>query len=84
MAMHCDMLLVLLIKLSSKPMISNVQTQTAAHVTNNPTGSILLFESGKTAVQPKGIDALKNLAKVLEQNPDINILVEEQEPVNTR
>ena len=36
----------------------------------------LLFESGKTAVQPKGIDALKNVAKVLEQNPDINILVE--------
>lgn len=36
----------------------------------------LLFESGKTAVQPKGVDALKNVAKVLEQNPDINILVE--------
>ncbi len=36
----------------------------------------LLFESGKTAVQPKGIEALKNVAKVLEQNPDINILVE--------
>lgn len=36
----------------------------------------LLFESGKTAVQPKGIDALKNVAKVLEQNPDINVLVE--------
>jgi chemotaxis protein MotB len=36
----------------------------------------LLFESGKTAVQPKGIDALKNVAKVLEQNPEINILVE--------
>ena len=36
----------------------------------------LLFESGKTAVQPKGVDALKNVAKVIEQNPDINILVE--------
>jgi len=36
----------------------------------------LLFESGKTAVQPKGIEALKNVAKVLEQNTDINILVE--------
>ena len=36
----------------------------------------LLFESGKTAVQPKGVDALKNVAKVLEQNSDINVLVE--------
>ncbi|MCC6181249.1 MAG: OmpA family protein [Bacteroidia bacterium] len=36
----------------------------------------LLFESGKTAVQPKGIEALKHLAKVLEQNPDINVMVE--------
>lgn len=36
----------------------------------------LLFESGKTAVQPKGVEALKNVAKVLEQNADINILVE--------
>lgn len=36
----------------------------------------LLFASGKTDVQPKGVDALKNVAKVLEQNPDINILVE--------
>ena len=36
----------------------------------------LLFASGKTAVEPKGIEALKNVAKVLEQNPDINILVE--------
>jgi chemotaxis protein MotB len=36
----------------------------------------LLFASGKTDVQPKGIDALKNVAKVLEQNPDINIMVE--------
>lgn len=36
----------------------------------------LLFESGKTAVQPKGVEALKNVAKVLEQNADINVLVE--------
>lgn len=36
----------------------------------------LLFESGKTAVQPKGVEALKHLAKVLEQNPDINVMVE--------
>lgn len=36
----------------------------------------LLFASGKTAVEPKGIEALKNVAKVLEQNPDINVLVE--------
>jgi len=36
----------------------------------------LLFASGKTDVQPKGVDALKNLAKVLEQNTEINILVE--------
>ena len=36
----------------------------------------LLFESGKTAVQPKGVEALKNVAKVLEQNSDINVLVE--------
>jgi chemotaxis protein MotB len=36
----------------------------------------LLLASGKTDVQPKGVEALKNLAKVLEQNTDINILVE--------
>jgi chemotaxis protein MotB len=36
----------------------------------------LLFASGKTAVEPKGVEALKNLAKVLEQNIDINIMVE--------
>lgn len=36
----------------------------------------LLFESGKISVQPKGIEALKNVAKVLEQNPDINVLIE--------
>lgn len=36
----------------------------------------LLFASGKTMVEPKGVDALKNVAKVLEQNPDINMMVE--------
>jgi chemotaxis protein MotB len=36
----------------------------------------LLFASGKTSVEPKGIEALKNVAKVLEQNKDINVMVE--------
>ncbi len=36
----------------------------------------LLFASGKTAVEAKGIEALKDVAKVLEQNPDINVVVE--------
>ncbi len=36
----------------------------------------LLFASGKTAVEAKGVEALKNLAKVLEQNTDINVMVE--------
>jgi len=36
----------------------------------------LLFASGKTAVEPKGIEALKGLSKVLDQNADINIMVE--------
>lgn len=36
----------------------------------------LLFKSGSTAVDPKGIQALKKLAGVLEQNPDINVLIE--------
>lgn len=36
----------------------------------------LLFESGKINVQPKGVEALKHVAKVLEQNADINVLVE--------
>jgi chemotaxis protein MotB len=36
----------------------------------------LLFASGKTNVQPKGVEALKNVAKVLEQNTDINVMVE--------
>lgn len=36
----------------------------------------LLFASGKYEVAPKGADALKKLAKVLETNADINIMVE--------
>jgi chemotaxis protein MotB len=36
----------------------------------------LLFASGKTNVEPKGIEALKHVAKVLETNPDINVMVE--------
>jgi chemotaxis protein MotB len=36
----------------------------------------LLFESGSTKVGSKGINALKKLTKVLEQNPDINIMIE--------
>ncbi len=36
----------------------------------------LLFASGKINVEPKGVEALKNLSKVLDQNPDINIMVE--------
>jgi chemotaxis protein MotB len=36
----------------------------------------LLFKSGSTEVDVKGINALKKLAKVLEQNPDINIMIE--------
>ncbi len=36
----------------------------------------LLFASGKISVEPKGAEALKNVAKVLEQNPDINVMVE--------
>ena len=36
----------------------------------------LLFASGKTNVEAKGIEALKNVAKVLEQNTDINVMVE--------
>ena len=36
----------------------------------------LLFASGKTNVEPKGIEALRNVAKVLEQNPDIYVMVE--------
>ena len=36
----------------------------------------LLFASGSYTVGERGTDALKKLAKVLEQNQDINILVE--------
>ncbi len=36
----------------------------------------LLFASGKWDVSKDGISALKNLAKVLQDNPDINILIE--------
>jgi chemotaxis protein MotB len=36
----------------------------------------LLFASGKTDVGSKGVEALKNVAKVLEQNKDINVMVE--------
>lgn len=36
----------------------------------------LLFASGKTNVEAKGIEALKHVAKVLEQNTDINVMVE--------
>jgi chemotaxis protein MotB len=36
----------------------------------------LLFASGKTNVEAKGVEALKNVATVLEQNPDINVMVE--------
>jgi chemotaxis protein MotB len=36
----------------------------------------LLFASGKTNVEPKGIEALKHVAKVLEQNSDISVMVE--------
>ncbi len=36
----------------------------------------LLFKSGSTDVDARGISALKKLAVVLEQNPDINITIE--------
>jgi chemotaxis protein MotB len=36
----------------------------------------LLFKSGSISVDPKGVDALKNLAKVLEQNQDISVNIE--------
>jgi chemotaxis protein MotB len=36
----------------------------------------LLFKSGSTEVDAKGINALKKLVTVLEQNPDINIMIE--------
>lgn len=36
----------------------------------------LLFASGSTTVESKGVDALIKVAKVLEQNPDINVSIE--------
>lgn len=36
----------------------------------------LLFKSGSTAVDPKGVSAIKKLAEVLAINKDINIMVE--------
>jgi len=36
----------------------------------------LLFKSGSTEIDEKGIIALKRLARILEMNPDINIMVE--------
>jgi len=36
----------------------------------------LLFKSGSTVVDPKGVSAIKKLADVLAVNPDINIMVE--------
>lgn len=36
----------------------------------------LLFGSGSTVVDAKGLEPLKKLAKVLEQNSDINVLIE--------
>ena len=36
----------------------------------------LLFKSGSTVVDPKGVSALKKLSGVLEQNPEINVLIE--------
>lgn len=36
----------------------------------------LLFASGSTKVESRGVEALKKVAKVLEQNADINILIE--------
>jgi chemotaxis protein MotB len=36
----------------------------------------LLFASGSTEVDQKGVDALKELAKVLEKEKDINVMVE--------
>ena len=36
----------------------------------------LLFASGSTVVDPKGVEALRELGKVLEKNSDISILIE--------
>jgi chemotaxis protein MotB len=46
----------------------------------------LLFQTGSIEVDPRGVEALKKLAGVLEQNPDINIAVEghtDDVPVHT-
>ncbi|MEW6467849.1 MAG: OmpA family protein [Bacteroidota bacterium] len=45
----------------------------------------LLFATGSTTVQSKGVEALKKLAKLLETNADINIMVEghtDDQPMN--
>jgi len=36
----------------------------------------LLFQTGSYAVDPRGAEALRNLSRVLERNPDIHIMVE--------
>ena len=36
----------------------------------------LLFKSGSITVDPAGVNALKKLSKILEQNPDISITIE--------
>ncbi|TXK33228.1 OmpA family protein [Pontibacter qinzhouensis] len=36
----------------------------------------LLFQSGSTKVDPKGVDALRKLATVLKEQQDVNVLVE--------
>ncbi|MBN2480804.1 MAG: OmpA family protein [Bacteroidales bacterium] len=36
----------------------------------------LLFKSGSTVVDQNGVSALRNLGRVLEQNPDISIMIE--------
>jgi chemotaxis protein MotB len=36
----------------------------------------LLFATASTVVDQKGVEALKQLAKVLDKNPDINVLIE--------
>jgi chemotaxis protein MotB len=36
----------------------------------------LLFQTAKWNVEPKGVEVLKKVAKVLEQNSDINVMVE--------
>lgn len=36
----------------------------------------LLFASGSAAVDTRGVNALRELAKVLERNPEINVLIE--------